>query len=288
MGGDLVDTSNLCWTFAQTGRCPRGAACRWSHERLVKDPADTVCRAWQLWGTCPRGDECTWHHPPVVMRAAPPPFQNSWTDYSAGVGNDAFAPWCQDLGFQANIQGSSDIHPPANENGSKQGQQILSLLYANDGKDGVANDVYHKQQDVKESRPLQPWQPSDSDKCGNSADESTTCSMSSPMNLNVVLEDMPDTQGPWDQFEVNEKLFCVKTSFHDDLSQYTTKLKMSEIPTSVRNKAERIAAQIESEHKASGNLDGDGYRCEAADDGILDEEAQFSAVHCRKQVVQMQ
>lgn len=69
MSSDLVDASGLCWTFAQTGFCPRGAMCRWSHESLTNE--DTVCRAWLLWGNCPRIESCRWAHPPVCMKAAP-------------------------------------------------------------------------------------------------------------------------------------------------------------------------------------------------------------------------
>jgi len=104
--------------------------------------------------------------------------------------------------------------------------------------------------------------------------------------MNVVLEDMADTVGPWDQFEVNETVFNVKSNFQMDLSQYTTKLQISKIPSEVKEKAERIAAEIEHEHKASGRLDGDGYSCEVDADGYVDEEMSFAAV--RRPVVQLQ
>jgi len=136
-------------------------------------------------------------------------------------------------------------------------------------------------------RPLQPWQPNDGhDSCNSraeSGDLSTTCSMTSPMNLNVDLEDMLDAPGGhWDQFEVNERRFGVKSSFQDDLSQYTTKLQMSKIPNGVRHEAERIATEIEYEHKETGRPEDAG----TAADPNADEEDQFSAVS--RPLVQMQ
>lgn len=183
-----------------------------------------------------------------------------------------------DTEFQARLCGgyaqanSGQVtHPPSTQNGAKAGRQLLSLIGSGRGEEGVQEDR-HEQQDFEECRPLQLW-----------TNEDTGPSASSPMHLNVVLEDMLEAQGPWDQFEVNEKNFDVKSSFQEDLSQYTTKLQVSKIPSEVRHEAERIAAEIENELKVSGRL-ADAYECTAAAEG--DEESQFSAVS--RQIVQMQ
>jgi len=73
----------------------------------------------------------------------------------------------------------------------------------------------------------------------------------------------------WDQFTANEHLYGVSTTFDEEL--YTTKLNRDEIPKEQRERAERIAREIESGQMASekeGTLEGDQNN----------EEAQFSAV----------
>jgi len=176
------------------------------------------------------------------------------------------------------------------DDGAQAGQRLLSMIGSGDASDaGGANDSNNVQQDVPvECRPMQPWLPAANRNCDDDiADQSTGCSsMLSPVNLNVVLEDMSDLQAPWDQFEVNEKQYGVKTSFNIDLSQYTTKLELSKIPSDVRHEAARIAAEIEQDHKANTYFDGDGNTCTDIADVDNDEEAKFSAV-CR-QKVQMQ
>jgi len=74
----------------------------------------------------------------------------------------------------------------------------------------------------------------------------------------------------WDQFKVNERLYGVSTTYDEEL--YTTKLNRDAIPKEQREKAERIAREIESGQMASekeGTLEGDEN----------DEEARFSAVN---------
>lgn len=296
MGGDVVDASNLCWTFAQTGRCKRGDLCTWSHARLAptgSDPADTTCRAWLLWGSCPRGDQCTWHHPPVCMHSAPTPLgisRRGSEDTSCGEfatqpppppppappGNFSMP----DGEFQKNgepdyskySQLAYSTHQQlAAESGATPGQQLLSMIGATCGAvEGAA-----KNHDEQQDRPLQPWQPDVTHPCV----ESDVSTASSPTELNVVLEDMLDAQAAWDQFDVNESRFGVKTSFDDSLSQYTTVLQVANVPSEIRHKADSIACEIEHEHKANLHLDDDGYRCTAAEnDNDEDEEAKFSSV----------
>lgn len=232
MAGDLVDASGLCWTFVQTGRCPRGAACKWSHQSLTGE--DTVCRAWLLWGNCPRIETCRWAHPPVCMKAAP----------EDQVANEVGGTWTAD--------------PAA-------GQLLLSLLQTEESQD-------------EGGRQLRRWVSSDD---SDDAAEKPKCRTPStrdatPMALDVALEDMCDTFENWDQFEVNRKLFGVKTAFKDDLSQYTTPLDLAHIPAGIKQEADRIAAEIEVEHLTNGRLRCEDDRTAHAEDS--DEEAKFSAV----------
>jgi len=126
---------------------------------------------------------------------------------------------------------------------------------------GICKKIDNEQQDVDVAcRPLEMW------KTEVNSD------------LDVVLEDMLDAQGHWDQFEENEKRFGVKTSFMDDLCQYTTPLHVAEIPTGLREEAERIADEIENERKINKRFDADGCSCMAAVDAQGDEEVLFSAV----------
>lgn len=259
MGGDLVDASSLCWTYAQTGYCPRGAACRWTHDQLPRNKTDTICRAWLLWGNCPRADQCTWHHPPVCIRSTAP----WWASDPSTVPEDF---WCQPT------LGSSETHSAS---GAQAGRELLSMIGAGDDHE-IGQET---------CRPLQTWCAQEtSEDHRDYADPSVMCAMTSPMHMNSVLEDMSELPGPWDQFEVNETVFNVKSSFKEDLSQYTTELHISKIPTGIKQEAERIASEIENEHKESGRLDDDGYAIDA--DGSVDEEMKFAAV--TRQVIQLQ
>mmetsp|Transcript_139118 Transcript_139118/g.242063 ORF Transcript_139118/g.242063 Transcript_139118/m.242063 type:complete len:764 (-) Transcript_139118:104-2395(-) len=77
------------------------------------------------------------------------------------------------------------------------------------------------------------------------------------------------SSGQWDQFQKNEEMFGITTTFNEEL--YTTKLDPNSISREKREQADRIAREIESgtmAAEAEGALNGE--------DG--DEEAQFSAV----------
>jgi PAB1-binding protein PBP1 len=181
-------------------------------------------------------------------------------------------------------------HQLGPENAAVAGRQLMSMI----GKVEGASNGNHEQfscppppwqcnrgtvegagnrNHEQHGRPLQPWRPVDSH---SSSADSTACSETSPMDLNVVLEDMLDSQGPWDQFEANEKRFGVKSSFDRHLSQYTTPLQVANVSEEMRHEANRIATEIEREQKARKQRDADGY-FQAANDGT-DEEARFSAV----------
>lgn len=77
----------------------------------------------------------------------------------------------------------------------------------------------------------------------------------------------------WDQFKVNEEKFGIVSTFKADLSQYTTVLDKKSISKEMRQRAERIAQELERPGASScGAADGEG------DDGDVDEEDLFSAV----------
>ena len=77
----------------------------------------------------------------------------------------------------------------------------------------------------------------------------------------------------WDQFAANEKLYGVSSTYNEDL--YTTRLDASAIPKEQRDKADRIAREIES-----GNMHSE---IEGKLEGEDDEEAKFSSVPREKE-----
>jgi hypothetical protein len=76
----------------------------------------------------------------------------------------------------------------------------------------------------------------------------------------------------WDQFAANEKLFGVKSTYKEDLSQYTTPLNVKALPAEVRHKAKLIATDIERRGRGRDMDTGAEYEEEG------DEENLFSAV----------
>lgn len=260
-----VDSSNLCWTFAKTGQCPRGSACRWTHEVLAKDPSDTVCRAWRLWGTCPRYDQCTWHHPPVAVK---------WSTVLSSQRSQSQEAQACSLGASYwTIVGSNLEVTDAESNAGSQ----LRWLYAqptNTYSDPMSNNENAMALRIPEKgdvcyqvdKPLQPW--------NETCDTPSTHLAMTPISLNTELDDMGDSSGPWDQFEVNKNRFGVKSTFCEDLSQYTTQLKLSEVPLDIQQMACQIAEEIEKEHQVG--VDSDGYKIGRDDEE--DEEAKFSSV----------
>lgn len=183
------------------------------------------------------------------------------------------------FGTQTNSQASCSTHQLTVRGGATAGRHLLSMIGANCGRVEAASKSNHEQQ----GRALQPWQTLGRQPCV----ESDICPGYSPMELNVELEDMLDVQGPWDQFEVNERRFGVKTTFDENLTQYTTALQVANVPAEIRHKVDRVASEIENEHKRNWRLDGDGYNCAATMTSMdEDEETKFCAVS--RQQVQMQ
>eukprot|EP00930_Biecheleria_cincta_P073489 TRINITY_DN60779_c0_g1_i1.p1 TRINITY_DN60779_c0_g1~~TRINITY_DN60779_c0_g1_i1.p1 ORF type:complete len:239 (-),score=39.13 TRINITY_DN60779_c0_g1_i1:444-1160(-) len=75
----------------------------------------------------------------------------------------------------------------------------------------------------------------------------------------------------WDQFAANELLFGVKSTYQEDMSQYTTPLNIAQIPDSIKKQASKIAREIEKRPAAGTRGETDLWE----DD---DEENKFSAV----------
>ncbi|GLD95194.1 hypothetical protein PINS_up003836 [Pythium insidiosum] len=84
----------------------------------------------------------------------------------------------------------------------------------------------------------------------------------------------PSGKSAWNQFEANEKLFGVVSTFDENL--YTTKLDRGKLSTEQSREAERIAREIERETTGNFHLQEErGQRVERED---LDEEALYSSV----------
>ncbi|KAJ0412735.1 hypothetical protein ATCC90586_002365 [Pythium insidiosum] len=84
----------------------------------------------------------------------------------------------------------------------------------------------------------------------------------------------PSSKSAWNQFEANEKLFGVVSTFDENL--YTTKLDRGKLSTEQSREAERIAREIERETTGNFHLQEErGQRVERED---LDEEALYSSV----------
>lgn len=100
------------------------------------------------------------------------------------------------------------------------------------------------------------------------------------------LERSNDTSG-WDQFEENRKKFGVVSTFKQDLSQYTTPLNLKQIPKDVKERADRIADEIEREgnvrkaDRVRQKLGGDEYtQAEEGCDNVDEEEMWSSVPRC--------
>jgi len=74
------------------------------------------------------------------------------------------------------------------------------------------------------------------------------------------------------QFLVNQELFGVVSTFKDDLSQYTTPLDISAVPPAIREKATRLAREIERNRKKNSDPE------DVCIDNDEDEEGLWSAV----------
>jgi len=244
---------DVCWTFAQSGHCPRGNWCRWEHRGLGQENGAASCRAWLLWGECPRGDNCQWEHPvqdaaaqgmqcipvPVLGIVPGPPWVPYYSD--GGNGYDGYnleapskAASFDMAAFFRDAEASNMDNVPSSKHGEEPKGLPFVRIPERDGYDSVVAEV--------------------------------------------ALEEMGDLGEEWDQFEANRKMFGVTSSFNEDLSQYTTALDIAKVPAGVRYEADRIANELRNEHKLQGRQDDDYRETVGDEESTDDEEARFSAV----------
>ncbi|KAJ7756399.1 hypothetical protein DFH07DRAFT_477591 [Mycena maculata] len=132
-------------------------------------------------------------------------------------------------------------------------------------------DSFRTDADISQKKPaprereLQAWQPS--------GDAGATNSSSGGTGDDETFG--TGSKGQWDQFNVNEKLFGVKTSFDEDA--YTTKLDRSAPDFKERErKAQRIANEIIGAGTSNPHIAEE--RGQAVDDSGVNEEDKYGAV----------
>mmetsp|Transcript_31981 Transcript_31981/g.62427 ORF Transcript_31981/g.62427 Transcript_31981/m.62427 type:complete len:217 (-) Transcript_31981:351-1001(-) len=76
------------------------------------------------------------------------------------------------------------------------------------------------------------------------------------------------SMGGWDQFAANEKLYNVKTDYHDEL--YTTKLNKTAMSKEQIEKAHRLAAEIEKGAQRSNKASTTGHQGKAG--AVVDDK----------------
>jgi len=183
---------SLCWTFSQKGSCPRGDRCRWEHRPAGQETgSDPVCRAWQLWGECPRGDDCQWMHPQQQCDEA------MWANQCVALPMNAqMPPNAVIIGtFQAPVEwtpyyceGSESPMTPCNFDSGAFFEQC--------------RNVEATQLDVDQ------------------LDGTRTPGVMGEEALET-LEEMSGGADSWDQFEANERMYGVTSTYNEDLSQYS-------------------------------------------------------------------
>ncbi|XP_061364007.1 polyadenylate-binding protein-interacting protein 4-like isoform X2 [Gastrolobium bilobum] len=128
----------------------------------------------------------------------------------------------------------------------------------------MVDSVISQSRHVETGRELQPWIP---DQDGPECPE-----------LENIFDD-PWNRG-WDQFETNEMLFGVKSTFNEEL--YTTKLEKGPQMRELEKQALRIAREIEGEETQDLHLAEE--RGLHRDNIDIDEETRFSSVYRGKGV----
>lgn len=123
-----------------------------------------------------------------------------------------------------------------------------------------------------EPRQLQAWQPVASPK---EEEDDRLYGTLEELNCDTSRHKTGNGRGKgWDQFEVNERLFGITSTFKQDLSQYTTPLVVNSLPAQVRARAKQIADEIENKSGKKGSS-AEEMDCGAE---VEDEEELWSAV----------
>ncbi|CAD5177450.1 unnamed protein product [Musa acuminata subsp. malaccensis] len=126
-------------------------------------------------------------------------------------------------------------------------------------KDLMIDSVISHSHHMEMERQLAPWMPDEDD---------PDCP-----ELDNIFDGTLDRN--WDQFETNETLFGVKSTFNEEL--YTTKLERGPQMKELERAASRIAREIEGEETHDFHLAEErGFY--SHDDFGLDEESKYSAV----------
>lgn len=227
---------------------------------LGQENGDPVCRAFLLWGECPRGNDCKWVHP--VQQEA------MWAPQCLPVPMHAMPI----IGIvQVNEQGPMEWMPYYYESGEGSPGAASSEQTPCSQPGGFNADAFFQQARDAEAAQLD-GMPSSTHEEGAAGAEGVV------QVPEVTLEEMSNRTESWDQFEANERMFGVTSTYNEDLSQYSTELKLSKIPAGVKHEADRLALEIQNDNKIAGRSDDD---CRNSDDvSTDDEENRFSAV-CR-------
>ncbi|XP_027344282.1 polyadenylate-binding protein-interacting protein 3-like isoform X2 [Abrus precatorius] len=125
----------------------------------------------------------------------------------------------------------------------------------------MVDSLISQSRHVEQGRELKPWVPDEDDP-------------QYPELENIF--DVPWNRG-WNQFETNEALFGVKSTFNEEL--YTTKLEKGPQTRELEKQALRIAREIEGEETQDLHL-AEERGLHSYDDFDIDEETRFSSV-CR-------
>ena len=91
-----------------------------------------------------------------------------------------------------------------------------------------------------------------------------------------ALEDSSSGAGSWNQFEANQKLFGVKSSYDENL--YTTRLDKSKISIEKSKAVAKLAREIESQSSSNFHLNEERGKVSLDEGKDLDEEARYSSV----------
>ncbi|XP_073064528.1 polyadenylate-binding protein-interacting protein 4-like isoform X3 [Primulina eburnea] len=151
--------------------------------------------------------------------------------------------------------------PLFHEMGVSVTSDVSKIEFQHDKKQELMVDSYISQsRHVELGRELEPWIPDEND---------PGCP-----ELDSVF-DGPRNRG-WDQFEVNETLFGVKSTFNEEL--YTTKLARGPQLKELEREAARMAREIEGEETFDLHLAEErGIQLDGNFD--IDEETRFSSVY---------
>jgi hypothetical protein len=144
--------------------------------------------------------------------------------------------------------------------------QLIAKDVTFDDSSDTLNEGFHTDSDISghngdvRERELMPWVPDGEEE---------------ELEDNLSLSNIFSNKKGWDQFEVNEKLFGVKSTYKEDI--YTTALdRNSQLYLEKEQEAQRIADEIEK--KVTTNIHLAEERGQSYDEDDIDEEERYSSV----------